>query len=112
MAQRRGKRGGKRGNQMEVGEGLKANPLVNRNGGWNQNIERGYEIAESRRQVESLTEVLQRLQPPHEATDESDDSHSHLENPFGVPPRESTCVERMERIGAITHRGTGCSLFR
>ena len=56
--------------------------------------------------------MLQRLQPPHEATDESDDSHSHLENPFGAPPRESPCVERMERIGAITHRGTGCSLFR
>ena len=41
-------------------------------------------------------EVVQCLQPPHEAIDESDDSHSHFKNPFGVPPRESPCVERNE----------------
>ena len=34
------------------------------------------------------------MQPPHEATDESDDSHYHFENPFGVPPRGRPFVER------------------
>ena len=38
MAQRR--RGGIRGNQMDVGEGVEANPPMGRNVGWNQNIER------------------------------------------------------------------------
>ena len=41
MAQgRRGRRGGIRGNQMNVGEGVEANPPVGRNVGRNQNIER------------------------------------------------------------------------
>ena len=38
MAQRR--RGGIRGNQMDVGEGVEANLPMGRNVGWNQNIER------------------------------------------------------------------------
>ncbi|KAK4581406.1 hypothetical protein RGQ29_024882 [Quercus rubra] len=89
MAQRRrGRRGGIRGNQMDVGEGVEANPPVGRNVGPNQNIEREDVIAELRRQVAALMEVVQRMQPPHETTDESDDSHSHFENPFGAPPRE------------------------
>ena len=46
MAQRSGRRGGIRGNQINVGEGVEANPPVGRNGGRNQNIERGDEIAE------------------------------------------------------------------
>nr|POE95689.1 hypothetical protein CFP56_38117 [Quercus suber] len=81
---------------MDVGEGVEANLHVGRNGGRNQNIKRGDEIAELRRQVASHTEVVQRMQPPHEATDESDDSHSHFENPFGVPPRGRPFVERNE----------------
>ena len=36
------------------------------------------------------------MQPSHEAIDESDDSHSHFENPFGVPPRGRPFVERNE----------------
>ena len=36
------------------------------------------------------------MQPPHEATDESDDSHSHFKNPFGVPPMGRPYVERNE----------------
>ena len=70
MAQgRRGRRGGIRGNQMNVGEGVKANPPVGRNVGRNQNIEREDMIAELRRQVAALTEVVLRMQPPHETTD-------------------------------------------
>ena len=42
---------------MDVGEGVGANLHVGRNGGWNQNIERGDEIVELRRQVVSHTEV-------------------------------------------------------
>ena len=61
---------------MDVGEGVGANLHVGRNGGWNQNIERGDEIVELRRRVVSHTEVVQRMQPPHEATNESDDSFS------------------------------------
>nr|POE66309.1 hypothetical protein CFP56_76837 [Quercus suber] len=88
MAQRRrGRRGGIRGNQMDVGEGVEAKPPVGRNVGRNQNIEREDMIAELRRQVAALTEVVQRMQPSHETTDKSDDSHSHFENPFGAPPR-------------------------
>ena len=34
------------------------------------------------------------MQPPHEATNDSDDSHSHFENPFGVPPKGRPYVER------------------
>ncbi|KAL4620193.1 hypothetical protein ACB092_06G135500 [Castanea dentata] len=60
MAQRmRGRRGGIRGNQMDVGEGVEANLLVGRNGGKNQNIEKGYEIVELRSQVASLVELVQ-----------------------------------------------------
>ena len=94
MAQRSGRRGGIRGNQINVGEGVEANPPVGRNGGRNQNIERGDEIAELRRQVASLAELVQCMQPPHEATNDSDDSHSHFENPFGVPPKGRPYVER------------------
>ncbi|XP_065620600.1 uncharacterized protein LOC136063732 [Quercus suber] len=36
------------------------------------------------------------MQPPHETTDKSDDSHSHFENPFGAPPRGRPYVERNE----------------
>ena len=72
---------------MDVGEGVEANPPVGRNVGLNQNIEREDMIAELRRQVAALMEVVQRMQPPHEPTDESDDSHSHFENPFGAHPR-------------------------
>ena len=43
---------------MDVGEGVEANPLVGRNGGWNQNIERGHKIDELRRQVMALMEVV------------------------------------------------------
>ncbi|KAF3955954.1 hypothetical protein CMV_018888 [Castanea mollissima] len=68
-------------------EGVEANPPMGRNVGRNQNIEREDMIAELRRQVVALTEVVQRMQPPHETTNESDDSHSHFENPFGAPPR-------------------------
>ena len=97
MAQgRRGRRGGIRGNQMNVGEGVEANPPVGRNVGRNQNIEREDMIAELRRQGAALTEVVQHMQPPHETTDESDDSHSHFENPFGAPPRGRPYVERNE----------------
>ena len=94
MAQRR--RGGIRGNQMDVGEGVEANPPVGRNVGRNQNIERENVIAELRRQVAALTEVVQRMQPPHETTDEPDESHSHFENPFGAPPRGRPYAERNE----------------
>ncbi|KAL4634542.1 hypothetical protein ACB092_04G207300 [Castanea dentata] len=62
---------------------------MGRNVGRNQNIEREDMIAELRRQVAALTEVVQRMQPPYETTNESDDSHSHFENPFGAPPRGS-----------------------
>ena len=55
-------------------------------------MKREDEIAELRRQVASLAEVLQCMQPPHEATN----SHSHFENPFGVPPRGRPYVERNE----------------
>ena len=48
------------------------------------------------RQVAVLTEVVQRMQPPHETTDESDDSHSHFENPFGALPRGRLYAERNE----------------
>ena len=62
MAQRRtGRRGGTRGNQMDVGEGVEANPPVGRNGGQNQNIERGDKIAELRRQAVALIEVVQHM---------------------------------------------------
>ena len=61
---------------MDVGEGVETNLPVERNGGQNQNIEKGDEIAELRKQVASLMEVVQRMQPPHETTDESDDSFS------------------------------------
>ena len=94
MAQRR--RGGIRGNRMDVGEGVEANPPVGRNVGLNQNIEREDMIAELRRQVAAFMEVVQRMQPPHETTDESDDSHSHFENPFGAHPRGWPYVERNE----------------
>ena len=40
IAQRRGRKGGIRGNQMDVGEGVEANHPVGRNVGRNQNIER------------------------------------------------------------------------
>ena len=43
---------------MDVGEGVEASPLVGRNGGWNQNIERGHKIDELRRQVMALMEVV------------------------------------------------------
>nr|POF21754.1 hypothetical protein CFP56_71504 [Quercus suber] len=60
MAQRRrGRRGGIRGNQMDVGEGVEANPPVRRNVGRNQNIKREDVIAELRRQVAALTEKQQ-----------------------------------------------------
>ena len=39
---------------MDVGEGDEANPPVGRNGGRNQNINRGDEVAELRRQAVSL----------------------------------------------------------
>ena len=81
---------------MDVGEGVEANPLVGRNVGQNQNIEREDVIAELRRQVAALTEVVHRMQPPHETTNESDDSHSHFENPFRAPPRGRPYVERNE----------------
>ena len=41
-------------------------------------------------------EVVQCLQPPHEAIDESDDSHSHFKNSFGVPLEGRPFVERNE----------------
>ena len=44
---------------MDVGEGVEANPLVGRNGAWNQNIEKGHKIDELRRQVMALMEVVQ-----------------------------------------------------
>ena len=78
---------------MDVGEGVEANLHVGRKGGRNQNIEKADKIAELRRQVASHTKVVQCMQPPHEATDESDDSHYHFENPFGVPPRGRPFVE-------------------
>ena len=81
---------------MDIEEGVEANPPVGRNVGRNQNIEREDTIAELRRQVAALTDVVQRMQPPHENTDESNDSHSHFENPFGVPPRGRPYVERSE----------------
>nr|POE86713.1 hypothetical protein CFP56_62655 [Quercus suber] len=97
MAQRRrGRRGGIGGNQMDVGEGVEANPPVGSNVRRNQNIEKEDVIAELRKQVAALTKVVQRMQPPHETTDESDDSHSHFENPFGAPPRGRPYVERNE----------------
>nr|POF19432.1 hypothetical protein CFP56_14812 [Quercus suber] len=100
MAQRRrGRRGGIRGNQMDVGEGVEANPPMGRNVGRNQNIEREDVIAELRRQVAALTEVVQCMQPPHETIDESDDSHSHFENPFGAPPREKQQTRLALRSG-------------
>ena len=34
------------------------------------------------------------MQPPYQAIDESNDSHSHFENPFGVPPKGRPYVER------------------
>ena len=82
---------------MDGGEGFEANPLVGRNVERNQNIEREDTITELRRQVAALTKVVQRMQPPHENTDEFDDSHSHFENPFGVPPKGRPYVERSER---------------
>nr|POF00138.1 hypothetical protein CFP56_19096 [Quercus suber] len=111
MAQRRrGRRGGIRGNQMDVGEGVEANPPMGRNVGWNQNIEREDVIAELRRQVAALTEVMQRMQPPHETTDEFDDSHSHFENPFGAPPRGSLMWKEMSQGLTTTSRsGQGIS---
>ena len=36
------------------------------------------------------------MRPPHEATDEFDDSYSLFENPFGAPPRGRPYVERNE----------------
>ena len=81
---------------MDVGERVEANLLVGRNVGQNQNIEKGDEIAELRRQVASLMEVVQHMQPPHKATDESDDSHSHFKNSFGVPLECRPFVERNE----------------
>ncbi|KAF3962987.1 hypothetical protein CMV_012567 [Castanea mollissima] len=72
--------------------------------GQNQNIEREDTIAELRRQVAALIEVVQRMQPPHENTDESDDSHSHFENPFGVPPRaynRALLVEKQQTRPAL-----------
>ena len=36
------------------------------------------------------------MQPLRENIDESDDSHSHFENPFEVPPRGRLYVERSE----------------
>ena len=81
---------------MDVGEGVEANPPVGRNVGPNQNIEREDVIAELRRRVAAFMEVVQRMQPPHETTDESDDSHSHFENPFGAPPRGRPYAERNE----------------
>ena len=44
----------------------------------------------------ALMEVVQCMQPPHETTNESDDSHSHFENPFGAPPRGRPYAERNE----------------
>ena len=81
---------------MDVEEGVEDNLPVERNGGRNKNIEKGDEIAELRRQVTPLMEVVQHTQPPHEAIDESDDSHSHFENSFGVPPKGRPFVERNE----------------
>ena len=81
---------------MDVGEGVEANPPVGRNVGPNQNIEREDVIAELRRRVAAFMEVVQRMQPPHETTDESDDSHSHFENPFGALPRGRLYAERNE----------------
>ena len=79
-----------------LGKGDEAILPMGRNVGRNQNTKRGDEIAELRRQVASHTELVQHMQPPHEATDESDDSHSHFENPFGVPPRGRPFMERNE----------------
>jgi len=81
---------------MDVREGVEANPPVQSNVGRNQNIEKEDTIAELRRQVAALTEVVQRMQPPHENTNGFDDSHSHFENSFGVPPRGRPYVERSE----------------
>ena len=69
---------------------------MGRNVGRNQNIEKGDKIAELRRQVVALTKVVQHMQPPHKATDESDDSHSHFKNSFGVPLEGRPFVERNE----------------
>ena len=85
---------------MDVEEGVEDNLPVERNGGRNKNIEKGDEIAELRRQVTPLMEVVQHTQPPHEAIDESDDSHSHFENSFGVPLMGRPFMERNElRLG-------------
>ena len=73
-----------------LGKGDEAILPMGRNVGRNQNTKRGDEIAELRRQVVSLAEVLQFMQPPHEATN----SHSHFENLFGVSPRGRPYVER------------------
>ena len=98
---------------MDVGEGVETNLLVERNGRHNLIIEKGDEIAELRRQVVSLMEVVQHMQPPHKATDESDDSHSHFKNSFGVPLEGRPFVERNEpRLDYNFHYKKDCYLRR
>ena len=67
---------------MDVWEGVEANHLMGRNGGRNKNMERRDEIVELRIQVASLMDVVQHLQHPHKAINESEYSHSHFENPL------------------------------
>ncbi|GFZ08427.1 hypothetical protein Acr_20g0002350 [Actinidia rufa] len=71
MAQRGRRRGG-RGLLPNVGDGFDVNPLIGRKNG---NSNQWDEIEELRRQVATLTEMAQCLQPSAEGSDGSEDTH-------------------------------------
>ena len=69
-----GQRGrGGRGLLPNIGEGFDVNPPVGRNNG---NQSQRDEIEELRRQVATLTEMVQCLQPPMKGSDGSEDTQN------------------------------------
>ena len=77
-----GQRGrGGRGLLPNIGEGFDVNPPVGRNNG---NQSQTNEIGALRRQVATLMEMVQRMQPATEGSDRSEDTRTHFENPFAT----------------------------
>jgi hypothetical protein len=69
---------------------------MGRNDYQQQNQPQRNEMDHLRRQIAASTEMVQRLQPPSERSDDSNDAQTNFQNPFGVPQRGKPVLERYE----------------
>ena len=65
-------------------------------GGDNQNPNQRDEMAEIRRQIAALTELVQQLRAPAGGSDASDDFQSQVNVPFGVPHGRRAYPDRVD----------------